>query len=80
MDDITIRLRRGFGGIVPVICDEAANEIDRLKNENNFMRYLITQILNDLPVNRDWLDPDIEIGLKQMCNIGLLDPRRNKTK
>lgn len=31
MDDITVRLRRGFGGLVPPVCDEAANEIDRLR-------------------------------------------------
>lgn len=33
MDDITVRLRRGFGGMVPPVCDEAANEIDRLRLE-----------------------------------------------
>jgi hypothetical protein len=30
-EDITVRLRRGFGGIVPPISDEAANEIERLR-------------------------------------------------
>ena len=28
MNDLTERLRAGFGGIVPPVCDEAANEID----------------------------------------------------
>lgn len=31
-DDLTVRLRRGFGGLVPPVCDEAANEIERLKD------------------------------------------------
>jgi len=32
MSDLPTRLRRGFGGLVPPICDEAANEIDRLNS------------------------------------------------
>lgn len=28
---LTERLRSGFGGMVPPVCDEAANEIERLK-------------------------------------------------
>ena len=31
MSDITVRLRRGFGGVVPLINDEAANLIDELR-------------------------------------------------
>ena len=31
VDDLLVRLRRGFGGMVPSICDEAANEIERLR-------------------------------------------------
>lgn len=30
---LTERLRRGFGGLVPPVCDEAANEIERLQRE-----------------------------------------------
>lgn len=41
---------------------------EKLKEENDFMRYLITQVLNALPAKRDWLDPDIEMGMKSMCN------------
>ena len=29
--EITIRLRRGFGGLVPPICDEAADYIESLE-------------------------------------------------
>ena len=29
---LTERLRRGFGGLVPPVCDEAANEIERLQS------------------------------------------------
>ena len=39
MDDITVRLRRGFGGLVHPICDEAANEIEHLRMLNaSFIR------------------------------------------
>lgn len=31
MKDITERLRRGFGGLVPPVCDEASNIIDDLR-------------------------------------------------
>jgi hypothetical protein len=31
--DICERLRRGFGGLAPPVCDEAANEIERLRLE-----------------------------------------------
>jgi hypothetical protein len=30
-EEITVRLRRGFGGNVPPISDEAANEIEKLR-------------------------------------------------
>jgi hypothetical protein len=32
-DPLTVRLRRGFGGLVPPVCDEAANELERLQRE-----------------------------------------------
>lgn len=32
MSDLIERLRRGFGGIVPRVCDEAANEIESLQS------------------------------------------------
>lgn len=41
---------------------------EKLKEEIDFMRYLITQVLNALPTKRDWLDPEIEAGMKSMCN------------
>jgi len=31
VSDITVKLRAGFGGLVPILCDEAANEIDKLR-------------------------------------------------
>jgi len=31
MNDLTVRLRTGFGGLVPQVCDEAANEIEKLR-------------------------------------------------
>lgn len=34
MSDLVVRLRRGFGGLVPPVNDEAANEIDRLRELN----------------------------------------------
>ena len=27
------RLRAGFGGLVPAVCDEAANELERMQQE-----------------------------------------------
>ncbi len=33
MSDLTERLRSGFGGMVPPVCDEAANKIERLTAE-----------------------------------------------
>lgn len=44
--DITVRLRRGFGGIVPPICDEAANEIARLRSELLYQK----SFLRSLPI------------------------------
>jgi len=32
--DLTVRLRRGFGGLVPPVCDEAANTIEELRELN----------------------------------------------
>jgi len=32
MDDLIVRLRRGFGGIVPPVSDEAANAIESLQD------------------------------------------------
>jgi len=61
------------------VCDRG-NNYEKQKKENDFMRYLITQILNDLPAKRDWLDPSIETGMKEMCNIGQLNINRNKAE
>jgi hypothetical protein len=40
-------------------------EINKLLNENKNMKIAITMLLNDLPSNKDWLDPVLEKQLKE---------------
>jgi len=37
-----------------------------LKEDANDMFYMIKNILNDLPSNKDWLDPDLEKGMRDL--------------
>lgn len=41
--------------------------ICELERENAGMRRLIQQLLNDLPANRDWLNPDYERMMRDLC-------------
>ena len=43
MSDITVKLRAGFGGLVPILCDEAANEIDKLRARIAHLEALILE-------------------------------------
>jgi hypothetical protein len=50
----------------PIYIDaEATAEIERLERENKTLLHCLKQIINDLPANRDWLNPDIERLAKQ---------------
>lgn len=42
------------------IASEADREIKSLVNKLNHTLFILDQIRNDLPNNRDWLDPTIE--------------------
>lgn len=35
-------------------------DLARLREENRELRLILTEILNDLPIRRDWLNPDLE--------------------
>jgi hypothetical protein len=35
-------------------------KIQKLEDENAALKSVLKNILNDLPVNRDWLDPNLE--------------------
>ena len=41
-DDIVTRLREKYSGQLP-ICSEAADEIERLRNENQYLKSLVVQ-------------------------------------
>ena len=49
VSDITVKLRAGFGGLVPILCDEAANEIDKLRARIATLEALIA----DAPHSKD---------------------------
>ena len=42
----------------------------RCLDENKSMKDLIKQLMNDLPSNKDWLDPDLELQLKNIIKKG----------
>lgn len=50
-------------------------ELDRLNDENKTLKYIIKQILNDLPQNKDWLNPDIE----KMARIIIIEDEFQKS-
>lgn len=39
---------------------EAEKTTSNLKDENDWLKYLLKQIIQSLPEKRDWLDPEIE--------------------
>ena len=45
---------------------ELTRKITELRAENEEYHLLISHLLNDLPTNRDWLDPAIENSLKEL--------------
>jgi hypothetical protein len=52
--------------------DKAAadwNELQKLREQIKMARWLARQTLDCLPVKRDWLDPDVEAGLKALAEI-----------
>jgi hypothetical protein len=40
--------------------------IDDLKEENNQLRLILGSIMNDIPLRRDWLDPNLEKAAKNI--------------
>jgi hypothetical protein len=45
---------------------EAEKQALKLKGENDWLKYLLKQILISLPQNKDWLDPEIEKAAKDI--------------
>lgn len=45
---------------------EKEKDIEVLKEEIVFLKFLIKEVITSLPVNRDWLDPDIEKAMKEI--------------
>lgn len=37
------------------------------QEENDWLKFLLSQVLNSLPANRDWLDPDLEKHLRDLA-------------
>lgn len=54
MSDLPQRLRHGFGGLVPSVCDEAANEIERLTAEVTRLQQIIAAYYDGWP--EPWAD------------------------
>ena len=44
-----------------------APAVRKIIAERDYCKHLITQVLFLLPQDRDWLDPDVEAGMKTMC-------------
>lgn len=51
---LTERLRSGFGGMVPPICDEAANEIDKLRAVLNTAHQTVLEVMHAQEVGSNW--------------------------
>ena len=56
MSDLQTRLRQGFGGMVPPVCDEAANEIDKLRTNGAAQAQEIDELKAHVNELRDLLD------------------------
>lgn len=41
-------------------------EIDRLRRINTVLLFCLKSIINDLPTNRDWLDPALEKASREI--------------
>jgi hypothetical protein len=79
---LTERLRSGFGGLVPPVCDEAANEIERLQRErddwkgiaetanDNFQKLLKAQSAHEPPA-----DEQIDHAIRRIeeCELSMDD-------
>lgn len=66
MNSLQERLRQGFGGIVPTVCDEAANEIDSLRATNAAH----AQEIDELKAYVNELRGQLEIYVsEEMCAI-----------
>ena len=53
-DDLTARLRRGFGGMVPPICDEAANEIEAMRDTIRTANQALLEVNHAQRNGSDW--------------------------
>ena len=40
--------------------------IEELETENNMLKHTLSDVLGDLPSNRDWLDPNLERLMRQL--------------
>ena len=58
MSNLTERLRRGFGGLVPPICDEAANKIETLRTEYSDLKAAANRLQNEVHGVLQWIDID----------------------
>ena len=43
-------------------------KIQKLEGENSALKSVLKNILNDLPVHRDWLDPNLERVAKDLVS------------
>jgi len=50
-----------------------ACEFEAMQAENERAKWIMRQLLNDLPRQRDWLDPDIEREMKAMTEKGVVN-------
>lgn len=46
--------------------DLTLEEMSQLREENKYIKFVLKRIIDDLPVNRDWLDPDLERAAKEI--------------
>jgi len=44
--------------------------IHELESEISLFRITLSRIINDLPTNKDWLDPVVEIAAKELVKGG----------
>jgi hypothetical protein len=43
-----------------------ASSFDELRTDAPVMMYIIQRVYNDLPTNKDWLDPNLEVEMKRL--------------
>lgn len=62
--DVQLALFRAKQNAETVVSQQL--EIRKLEAENVHMRWLLKNVLSDLPAKRDWLDPDLERRMREV--------------